>query len=160
MPSPAHLATGEPAFGWCFMAIFPNLSAITPLYVSTATLPDLSWETAEANYFASKVKLASRATVNDCSLVLKDYVDPNVAALAWAWYTQVGSNSGGYVNPPSQYKTDGTLIITNGRGTPVNSFILKGCFPSALQLGDGDYAGSDIMSLTMTIMADSVDLGA
>lgn len=159
MPSPAHLATGEPAFGWCFMAIFPKLSAVTPLYVSTATLPDVTWEIAEANYFSGKVKLASRSTINDCSLVLKDYVDPNVAAIAWKWYTDVGSTSEGYVNPPSQYKTDGTLIITDGRGAPINTFTARGCFPSAMQLGDGDYSSQDIMQITMTIMIDSLDLG-
>lgn len=160
MPSPSHLATGEPAFGWCFMAIFPMLSSVTPLYVATATLPDVTWEPAETHYFASKVKLASKATVNDCTLVIKDYVDPNVAAIAWAWYNAVGSNADGYVNAPGSYKTDGTLLITDGRGNPVNTFNLRGCYPSGMQFGDGDYGNSDIMQISLTISVDAVTLNS
>lgn len=158
MPSPAHLASGEPAFGWCFYAIFPKLSSVTPLYVATATLPDMAWETAESNYFAGKVKLASKSTINDCTLVLKDYVDPNVGAAAWSWFRSVGSLTDATVNPPAMYKCDGSLIITDGRGSNVNTFILKGCHPSTLQFGDGDYSSTDIMQITMTIIIDAIDL--
>jgi hypothetical protein len=159
MPSAGHLATGEPAFGWCFTAIFPKLGTLTPLYVSTATLPDQTWETTQAYYFAASVKLASRATINDCSLVIKDYIEPNTAAICWNWWKDVGSSADGYINPPPQYKTDGTLIITNGRGAPVNTYHLRGCFPSAMQMGDGDYSSTDLLQVTMTIMIDSLTYG-
>ena len=156
MPSAGHLRTGEPAFGWCFQAVFPKLGILTPLYVSTATLPDQTWENTQVYYFAGSVKLASRATINDCSLTIKDYIEPNTAALCWRWWRDVGSSFNGEINPPPAYKTDGTLVITDGRGSPINVWNLIGCFPSAMQMGDGDYSSTDILQVTMTIMIDTL----
>jgi len=153
--SSAHLGRNEPVFQWAFFIVFPNMRDLT-LYVATAALPSVTWEVAESAYFFTTRKYASRFTMNEVSVTIKDYVDSATAAQMWAWWVSVGNAQEGILNPPGAYKQDADLYSTDGRGNSVDHWVLEECFPSAMEFGDLDYSGTDIVQMNATITVDMV----
>jgi hypothetical protein len=156
MPSSAKLGKQEPSFQWAFYVVIPSLGDDAQYYVATVTLPSVTWETTEVPYFSQKKKFASRFNVNEMTCVLKDYVDFNTAAKAWKWWNSVGDIESGTVKVPSEYKKDGSLLKCDGRGSPIQTWKLQGCFPSAMEFGDLDYSGTDIVQISITLTIDKV----
>jgi hypothetical protein len=156
--SSAFLGKNEPHFQWAFFIIIPELGDLTPLYVATAALPSVTWETAESAYFFTTRKYASRFTINETSITIKDYVSNNTALALWNWWLSVGDAQLGSLRSPADYKKNAELISTDGRGNAINTWILEGCWPSAMEFGDLDYSGTDIVQMNVTITTDMVSL--
>jgi hypothetical protein len=159
MPSADFLGTSEPAYENMFLIYFTRLPSITPLYVASSALPELAWGEAKSSYFISERKFAQRATVGEFSLVVKDFVTVDTAAAVYAWYRSVGDPNAGILNAPSVYKSNGIYILTDGRGNPLNTWTLKGCWPKDCKFGSLNTEGTQIVSITISIAVDSIELG-
>jgi hypothetical protein len=153
MPSSAFLGRQEPVFQWAFYVLIDKIGPLY-LYVATAALPSVTWETAESAFFSTTRKYASRFTMNEMSVTIKDYVTSATAAQVWNWWLLVGNPQAGDVNSPATYKSDGELWSCNGRGEPVDKWKLEDCFPSAVEFGDLDYSGTDIIQINVTVTID------
>jgi hypothetical protein len=155
--SSAHLGRNEPIFQWAFFIVFPKFENLT-LFVATAALPSVTWEVAESAYFFTTRKYASRFTMNEVSVTVKDYVDSATAAQMWAWWMSVGDARNGKLNSPGEYKQNAELHSTDGRGETVDQWMLEDCFPSSMEFGDLDYSGTDIVQMNCTLTVDMVYL--
>lgn len=151
--SSAFLGKMEPVFQWAFFVI---IEKINPLYrfMATAALPSVTWEVAESAYFFTTRKYASRFTLNELSISIKDYVDSATAAQVWNWWLLVGDARAGQLNTPGEYKSDGELWSTDGRGNAVDKWKLEDCFPSSVEFGDLDYSGTDMIMMNVTLTVD------
>lgn len=159
MPSADFLGTSEPLFGHCFFIYFTKLPALTPLYVNSGALPDLSWGQTTSSYFIQTRKFATKYTVADTSLSIKDFVTVDSAAVLYAWFLSVGDFVAGTLNPPAQYKSDAVYMLTNGQGAPINTWTYHGCWPTKLTFGNLSTSGSDsIIEISATVSVDSVSL--
>lgn len=156
MPSSAKLGKEEPSFQWAFYVVLPTLGEGAQFYVATASLPNVTWEITEVPYFSQKKKFASRFNVNEMTCVLKDYVDFGTASKVWQWWNTVGNIEAGTVEEPGKYKKDGMMMKCNSQGEPVTQWKLQGCFPSAVEFGDLDYSGTDIVLISVTLTVDRV----
>lgn len=160
MPSADFLGTSEPAYNNMFLVYFTRLPTITPLYVAEANLPQVAWTEQKSSYFISERKFASRGTLGDFSLTVKDFVTVNTAAACYAWYKSVGDPNAGTLNAPSVYKSSAIYILTDGRGNPLNTWTLSGCWPKSMSFGDLRSDANDIVSIKIDIAVDTVQLGS
>lgn len=145
-------------FEQTFLIYFTRLPTITPLYVENGSLPDISWEQVTSSYFIQDRKFASRYKVGDTSLTVKDFVSVNTAAACYAWFLSVGDFIGGTLNPPAQYKSDAVYMLTNGQGTPINTWNYHGCWPKSCKFGELKTSGNAIIQIQMEISIDSVSM--
>ena len=159
MPSADFLGTSEPAFGNLFLVYFTVLPKVTPLYVESVSLPSMTWNDVKSNYFISERKFASSGTVADVSLSIKDFVEVDTAAQVYAWWLSVGNLTAGILNPPSAYKSSGVIILTDGRGNPLNTWTATGCWPKEVKFGEFAQGKNEIVKVDITVAVDRVDLG-
>ena len=156
MPSAGHLRANEPIFQWCFKVLFPDVSA-TDEFVSTAALPKDAVNVVTVQYENYQKTIAGRNIHQQLTFTVKGYVSPNTAAIMWKWFQKVYHEN--VVGHPKDYKRDGEMWLTNGRGYPVASWILRGCWPSQMDLGEGNYSTPDVLQVTATIEVDQFILG-
>ena len=159
MPSADFLGTSEPTYTNMFLVYFTRLPNITPLYVESMTIPEPSWGVVPSSYFIATRKFAGASKLGDAALTVKDFVNVDTAAACYAWFKSVGDPNAGTLNPPATYKSSGVIIVTDGRGNPVNTWTLKGCFPMNCKTSDlkqGD--ASTIIEITMNISVDVIEL--
>jgi hypothetical protein len=107
-PSSAPLGVQEPGFQWAFKVNMPGLSAIG-LYVSTVNFPTLTWETTDVPYLFTVRRYASRCTIGEINLTVKDFVSADIASKIYIWWKSVGDPQTGRLNAPETYKKDGSL---------------------------------------------------
>jgi hypothetical protein len=147
----AQFDVGAPLFKWGFIATFDG---IPPLAVASCGFGNPSFEVVDIDYLAGKIHVASKITVSEVSMTVRGIESGNALAACLAWATSVGS--GTMVNAPSSYKRACTIetISAGGGGGP--RFTLLGCWPSSVELGEGDYTASDIQTATLTIQVDHI----
>lgn len=159
MPSADFLGTSEPTYTNMFLVYFTRLPNITPLYVQSITVPDPSWGVVKSSYFIATRKFAGASVLAESDLVVKDFVNADTAAACYAWWKSVGDPNAGTLNPPATYKSSGVIIITDGRGNPVNTWTLKGCFPTDCKTTPlAQNETSTIIDISMKISVDVIEL--
>lgn len=161
MPSADFLGTAEPAFDNQFMVYFTALPTLTPFYVNSINLPTMTWGDVKSSYFITDRKFATGATVADVKMDVKDFVEVNTAAAVWAWFLSVGNPTAGTLNAPSAYKSSGMIILTDGRGNPLNTWTLTGAWPKVVTFGSLKQAtggAGAIIEVSIDLAVDRVDL--
>lgn len=159
MPSADFLGTSEPAFDNLFLVYFTALPGLTPLYVQSMALPNMAWTEVQSNYFIAQRKFASSGTVENLSMSIKDFVTVDSAAAVYAWWLSVGNLSSGVLNPPASYKSSGVIILTDGRGNPLNTWTATGCWPQSVRYGQLQQGSGAMINIEITVAVDRIDLG-
>ena len=153
MPSLEHLVQSEPIFQWCFKVQFAGISGE---YIASAMLPKDAVNVVAVHYRNYDKTIAGKAVHQQLNFVMKGYVSPNTAAEVWQWFSKV------YVCPevhaPSEYKIGGSMELTDGRGNMVTRWTLSGCWPSQVDVGEGNYGTPDLVLITATIEVDDIKL--
>ena len=159
MPSADFLGMNEPQLSSLFLCYFTRLPNLTPLYVKSVNIPNLTWGEIKVGYFVSERKFATRAVLEDVKLDIKDFIDVGSAAAIYAWQKSVGDPNAGILNPPASYKSAGVLIVTDGRGSPVNTWTMKGCFPKVCNFGTFESdTGSALIEVSITVSIDTIEM--
>jgi hypothetical protein len=153
MPSLEHLVQSEPIFQWCFRAQFAGISG---KYIASAMLPKDAVNVVLVHYRNYDKAIAGKAIHQQLNFVIKGYVEPNTAAEVWGWWKKVYRNP--EVNAPSTYKIGGSMELTDGRGGMVTRWELEGCWPSQVDIGEGNYGTPDLVLITATIEVDVIKL--
>ena len=159
MPSADFLGKAEPVFTFQYLCTFTAIANLTPLYVAKVNVPDGTWEEVSSGYFVSSRKFASKFKLDNCTLDIKDFVDVDSAAAIYAWSQRVGDPIAGTLNPPSQYKSSGVLIVTDGRGSALNTWTMGGCWPSKCTFGNFESDTGTIIQINITVAVDTLVMG-
>lgn len=146
----ANFDVGAPLFKWGFIATFEN---IDPMAVASCGFGNPTFESVDIDYLAGKIHVASKITISEVSMTVRAIQGGSALSACLAWFWQVGQDT--MVNAPSSYKKTCTIeTIAAGGGGP--TFTLNGCWPSGVELGEGDYSASDLQTATLTIQVDGV----
>lgn len=124
------------------------------LAVDSVGLPSIETEAVELAYGNSSVKVAGRATYNEISVVVKDFIEADVEMILWKWRKMVYNPETDMIGWASKYKKDATIYQYGPDGTVLRKWKLIGCWPTGLDLGEMNYDGSEKKVITMTLAID------
>lgn len=130
-------------------------SQIIELACDTVGLPTVSNDPVELDYGNSQIKVAGKATVDDISVAVKDFIEPDVEKILWNWRLQVYNPQTGKVGWAKNYKKTCTIVQYGPNGEVVRKWQLDGCWPTSLDLGDMDYSSGDKKQITMNLSVDN-----
>ena len=120
--------------------------------------PTTSFNTVTMTRFNQKYSVAG-APNNELTLEMKfrDTIQGNVSRVLWNWSQVIYNPRTGQMGYASAYKTDGTLIILDPMGKSLETYYIKGIWPSkityggALQYTDSPTASEVAMTITYDI---------
>jgi hypothetical protein len=148
----------EPAFQWSYYVVFPNiLGEDLAFAVLSTNLPKIEFAVLDINCKNRQKTIAGRQNKSQFTVMLRDFVTPDIAAMLWTWKKLI-SPSVGIINSPSRYKVDAKFRVCNGRGEDVQKWALKGCWPSSIEFGQTDYSATDVIQMTMTLESTEVEM--
>ena len=124
------------------------------LALDSISLPTVSTNPIELSYGNSNVKVAGNATFDDVSVTVKDFIEVDVENILWKWRKSVYDPETDKVGWVSQYKKDGTIYQYGPDGTAIRSWVIVGCWPTNLDLGELSYDASDKKSISMALSID------
>lgn len=129
---------------------------ILTLSLASFPLPKVTMSPIEQGYLNEKRKFAGRPTFDDLALVFNDTVSSGsgIGALLQKWYYSVYNPETGQLGFAANYKKQGLIKLYGPNGTLDREIQLVGCFPSALDLGEADMMGEDMVRITMTLTID------
>lgn len=131
---------------------------IIELACDTAGLPTVSNDPIELDYGNSNVKVAGKATVDDISVAVKDFIEPNVEGVLWKWRCKVYDPATGKVGWAKNYKKSAMIVEYGPNGECERKWVVDGVWPTSLDLGDMDYSSGDKKQITMNLSVDNAYL--
>jgi len=112
-------------------------------------------------WFGENIKFPGKASTEELTWTLRDFVDTKTADIFDAWYNLIYNVRTGALGKVSRYKTDCLVVLFNTEGGIPNFGIsnvyrLEGCYPNRIERGDVDHAGGDYMKITVSLLIDRV----
>ena len=152
MPEADHLANSTPVFQWGFIVKIGDLPGA---FVQSVSMPKIANTVIEIPCKNRIMTCAGLLQHEQVSVVLRNFQDSKVISSLVDWYHQIILESGdlGY---PQSYKKDGEIEILGSDLSGVEVIRLEGCWPSQIELGEGDYSGQDLLLSTVTLEVDNV----
>ena len=119
-------------------------------------LPAQSNEEIAINVLNKKLYVAGPRRYEAGSLVLRDYVDRDIAGLIENWQSVVytGGANDGRVGLPADYKRTCVVQLFGPDGTALREWELDGCWPTSVKYGSLDMKSSDQVKIEVTIRYD------
>jgi hypothetical protein len=128
---------------------------IIELACDTAGLPTVSNDPIELDYGNSNVKVAGKATVEDITVAVKDFIEPDVEKILWQWRLKVYNPETGKVGWAKNYKKQAKIVQYGPNGEVKRSWVVDGVWPTSLDLGDLDYSSGDKKQISMNLSVDN-----
>lgn len=128
---------------------------IIELACDTASLPNVQNEATELNYGNSTVKVAGMTSVDDVTVAVKDFIEPDVEQILWNWRLKVYNPQTGKIGWATNYKKSATIVQYGPNGECLRKWHLDGVWPTSLDLGDMDYSSADKKQISMTLSVDN-----
>ena len=104
-------------------------------------------------------KVAGRTTYDDYSLVVKDYVDPNIAGKLLVWRRLVfnpATGETGLAGGSRGYKKVAFLELFAPNGTVERKWKMTGVWPVSFDMGEGDMSAAEPVEITMALAIDFI----
>lgn len=76
------------------------------------------------------------------------------AVYRWIAANNIGNHSNATVNPPSEYKNQIILELTDGQGNTVEKWTLFGAWAEKVEFGALDYKNNEILRVKVTVRYD------
>ena len=127
------------------------------LSIQSISFPAMTANIGEIMYQNVKVKYIQSAEFEDVTMVVRDFIDQDIAGLCYTWFTQGYNPENDQIGSPADYKADGTLITHDPKGGNERKWTLRGCFISSWDGGDLDMtAQGEQVLLNITLSVDKV----
>lgn len=138
----------------------PLSTKILALAVDNYTLPSYGIEILNLGWMNEEIKFPGKATVDELTWVLRDFVDVEVANILDAWYALTFDPTDGIAGRMSVYKRNAYAVLLGNIGKSSADknrwYRLEGAYPSRIERGDIDHTGSDYVKITVTLSIDRV----
>ncbi len=152
-------AKGEPIRGNQFEVHIADLHNEVHLMAQTITLPSMTMAQGEINHFNEKSKIANGPVEYDnVSLEILDTVDPDTAKSVYEWFTKVYDPETGEVGYASDYKKEGAVFQFDSKGKKVREWKLTGIWPTNINYGQADYAGTEPIRIVLDLSVDRIEM--
>ena len=126
------------------------------LSVASYSAPQINVSTIQVSYANSKVKFAGLPEFPDSTIVLNDYISMDTQDTIMAWHDIVYDPLTDEIGYAKDYKKDGILTEYTAKGDFVRQWILQGCWPSQISLGDFNQEGGAVRQITVTLTYDKI----
>ena len=126
------------------------------LSVASYSAPQINVSTIQVAYANSKVKFAGLPEFPDSTIVLNDYISMDTQDTIMAWHDKVYDPLTDEIGYAKDYKKDGILTEYTAKGDFVRQWILQGCWPSQISLGDFNQEGGSVRQITVTLTYDKI----
>tara|TARA_R100001015_G_C4612480_1_gene168020 strand:- start:983 stop:1549 length:567 start_codon:yes stop_codon:yes gene_type:complete len=128
-------------------------------FAKTVDKPEITVQTAEANYMAHKFYYPGSVEWNEVTLVLVDPVSPDAAEATLQMLKNMGylGPEGSRNNPITPTKTASfEVVITqiDNEGAALETWTLKRAFITTLGFGQLDYSNEDLSEISMKVRYD------
>jgi len=131
-----------------------NTDNVITLGLSSFPIPKISQGVIEVAWLNEKRKFPGNVTFDDLSIVIRDYVDRNMAGILLKWRALCYDHFTGKVGRASSCKKQARIVLFSPTGDLEREYELQGVWPSAFDGGDIDMAGEDGVNITITLTYD------
>jgi hypothetical protein len=121
------------------------------------TLPTQSNDIVEVEFQNEKRKVAGQVTVDEGSLVLKDFVDADTRGAILRWRKLVYDVQTGNIGLASSYKKTANVVMTGPDGSSTRVAKLVGAWPSADPAVELSSEGAEKLLMEVPIQVDKID---
>lgn len=128
---------------------------IIELACDSTGLPSISNGPINLDYGNSDVKVAGKAEVEDVTVAVKDFIEPDVENILWQWRLKVYNPQTGKVGWAKNYKKQARIVMYGPNGEVERGWVCDGVWPTSLELGDLDYSSGDKRQLSMNLSVDN-----
>lgn len=124
------------------------------LLLQSASRPSFSFEEIEMHHGQEVSKFAGKSSWEVVTLVWYDAEQPDISGACYSWLQTVILISSQGVAPPSQYKKQAQLAITNGVGVDVENWFMYGCWPVTVNWQELNYSSNEMLTCEATMRYD------
>lgn len=124
------------------------------LAVETFFIPTMQNSQITVSYMGEDRKVAGRASAGGGSLVVKDFVDEQIAASLEDWRKLVYNAETGAIGWAKDYKKQAFLRLLAPDGTAPRMYKLEGIWPTTITANSLSYAQSGVVQLTLALVFD------
>lgn len=128
------------------------------LTAATVTIPGYTLTQGELFHFNDRVKYATMPNPGNCTIEIRDAINPLVLAELWAWFKQIYDPNTRQMGLASTYKRQGQIFQYDPVGNLIRTATLTGVWPttSPVPAGALDYSKQDPVLITLTLSVDQV----
>lgn len=131
-----------------------NASELVTLSVASYSAPQINISTISVAYGNNTLKYAGKPEFPDSSIVLNDYIGINIERILSNWQKTVYDYDTQKIGLAENYKRDAYLLEFAPDGSNLRQWMLHGCWPAQLQLGDFNQEGGSVRQCTLSLVYD------
>lgn len=131
-----------------------NTDNVITLGLSSFPIPKISQGIIEVRWLNEARKFPGNVTFDDLSIVIRDYVDRNMAGILLRWRKLCYDHETGKIGRAADLKKQARIVLFSPTGDMEREYELQGVWPSTFDGGEIDMAGEDVVNITLTLTYD------
>lgn len=131
-----------------------NNDNVITLGLSSFPIPKVNQGIIEVRYLNEARKFPGNPVFDDLSIIIRDYVDRNMAGILLEWRRLAYDHETGKIGRAADLKKQARIELFSPTGDEVREYELQGVWPSAFDGGEIDMAGEDGVNITLTLTYD------
>lgn len=131
-----------------------NNDNVITLALQSFPIPKVSSNIIEVDYLNEKRKFPGKAIFDDLSIVIRDYVDRDLAGILMRWRALAYNHDDGKIGRAAQLKKQGRITLYSPTGDLPREYELQGCWPSSFDGGEIDMSADDGVNITFVLTYD------
>jgi hypothetical protein len=144
-------------FRWTLQIQTPQ-GLIPPFYVKVASRPKLSIDATEVNYLNATSWIPGKAKWEPISVTYLDVASSDMSAL-FNWIATIYNfqdSTNLTMSEKAGWSGTANLIMYDGCGSPLESWLLRSCWPESVDFGEVSYEDSEIATIELQLRYSEV----
>lgn len=133
-----------------------NDNDLLSLSLASFPLPKTNSGIVEVRWLNESRKFAGNPVYEDLSVVFKDYVDQQTAAVLAGWRALVHDPVTGKIGLKAQYAKAARAVLYAPDGSTEREYEIQGLWPSSFDPGEADMQGEDGVQITVVFTYDKM----
>ena len=133
---------------------FGNVDNVITFGLSTFPVPKVNNGIIEVGFLNETRKFPGKPVFDDLSIVIRDYVDKNMAGVIMRWRQAVYNHGTGVIGRAASLKKRARIELFSPQNDGIREYELIGAWPSQFDGGEVDMAGEDSLLITFTLTYD------
>ena len=130
------------------------------LAVQEVPAPNYTIEALDLQYFNETRHFAGIANYENMSVVFRDFLEPRIASILYAWRQSVWNTETGLAGNPSDYKKAGSLVLLSPDAATERVWQCIGIWPTAANFGSFRHDRPAYNTINVTFSVDKIIGGA
>lgn len=131
-----------------------NNDNVITLGLQSFPIPKVSSGIIEVDYLNEKRKFPGKATFDDLSIVIRDYVDRDMAGILLRWRQLAYNHTDGKIGRAANLKKQARITLYSPTGDLPREYELQGVWPSSFDGGEIDMSADDGVNITLVLTYD------